>query len=46
MVFLDHSCPQRMAAMTTGYISQIVEEGVRDENSGEPPAVVVGTEAG
>jgi len=34
MVFLDHSCPQRMSAMTMGYNSDIAEEGVRDANSG------------
>lgn len=47
MVFLDHSCPQKMAAMT-GYILQMVKEGIRIVNSGgccEPPAAMVATKA-
>ena len=34
MVFFDHSWPQRMAAIRTGYISYMVEEEVREENLG------------
>ena len=32
MVFLDHSCPQRLAAIIIEYISEMVEEGAREEN--------------
>ena len=39
MVFLDHSCPQRIAAMIIGYISEMVEEGAREEKSGGHSAV-------
>ena len=34
MVFFDHLWPQRMTATRTRYISYMVEEGVREDNSG------------
>lgn len=46
MVSLNHSCPPEMAAIMTGYISQLAEEEVRFANLAQkPPSAIVATKA-